>query len=82
MLRDASDPRRTLKLSDRAENLEAIELRLKDDILAEANRYAYHYPDLTPEYTYLKTRFGGLILTHNELGELPQQNDKHSYICE
>ncbi|CAL1716907.1 unnamed protein product [Somion occarium] len=49
VLRDASDPRRTLKLSDRAENLEAIELRLKDDILAEANR------------------FGGLILTHNEL---------------
>ncbi|KAI0925517.1 hypothetical protein AcV5_008233 [Taiwanofungus camphoratus] len=49
VLRDASEPRRTLKLSDRAENLEAIELRLKNDILVEANK------------------FGGLILTHNEL---------------
>ncbi|KZT01378.1 uncharacterized protein LAESUDRAFT_731226 [Laetiporus sulphureus 93-53] len=49
VLRDASEPRRTLKLSDRAENLEAIELRLKNDILVEANR------------------FGGLILTHNEV---------------
>ncbi|KAK7690552.1 hypothetical protein QCA50_005650 [Cerrena zonata] len=49
VLRDASEPKRTLKLSDRAENLEAIEMRLKNDILVEANR------------------FGGLILTHNEL---------------
>ncbi|KAH9928428.1 inositol hexakisphosphate-domain-containing protein [Amylocystis lapponica] len=49
VLRDASEPRRTLKLSDRAENLEAIELRLKDDILVESNK------------------FGGLILTHNEI---------------
>lgn len=38
VLRDASEPRRTLKLSDRAENLEAIEMRLKNDILAEANK--------------------------------------------
>ncbi|KAI0784287.1 inositol hexakisphosphate-domain-containing protein [Abortiporus biennis] len=51
VLRDASEPKRTLKLSDRAENLEAIENRLKNDILAEANR------------------FGGLVLTHNEVGE-------------
>lgn len=36
VLRDASEPRRTLKLSDRAENLEAIELRLKNDILSES----------------------------------------------
>ena len=36
VLRDASEPRRTLQLSDRAENLEAIELRLKNDILSEA----------------------------------------------
>ncbi len=36
VLRDASEPRRTLKLSDRAENLEEIERRLKADILAEA----------------------------------------------
>lgn len=49
VLRDASEPRRLLSLSDRAENLEAIELRLKNDILQEA------------------TRFGGLILTHNEI---------------
>ncbi|KAI0360175.1 hypothetical protein OH77DRAFT_1394828 [Trametes cingulata] len=39
VLRDASEPRRTLKLSDRAENLEDIERRLKSDILAEANKY-------------------------------------------
>lgn len=38
VLRDASEPKRTLKLSDRAENLEAIEMRLKNDILVEANR--------------------------------------------
>ncbi|KAJ7757743.1 inositol hexakisphosphate-domain-containing protein [Mycena maculata] len=39
VLRDASQPRRTLSLSDRAENLEAIETRMKNDILQEANRY-------------------------------------------
>ncbi|KAJ6507779.1 inositol hexakisphosphate-domain-containing protein [Mycena vitilis] len=49
VLRDASQPRRTLLLSDRAENLEEIENRMKNDILQEANRY------------------GGLILTHNEV---------------
>ncbi|KAG5721301.1 hypothetical protein E4T56_gene9565, partial [Termitomyces sp. T112] len=38
VLRDASEPRRTLSLSDRAENLEAIETRLKNDILQEAAR--------------------------------------------
>ncbi|KAJ7592850.1 inositol hexakisphosphate-domain-containing protein [Mycena floridula] len=49
VLRDASEPRRTLSLSDRAENLEAIENRMKQDILLEG------------------TRFGGLVLTHNEM---------------
>lgn len=39
VLRDASEPRRSLSLSDRAENLEAIENRLKNDILVEAARY-------------------------------------------
>ncbi|TFK28151.1 hypothetical protein FA15DRAFT_753712 [Coprinopsis marcescibilis] len=39
VLRDSSDPRRGLSLSDRAENLEAIENRLKNDILQEAVRY-------------------------------------------
>ncbi|KAF5327539.1 hypothetical protein D9619_004360 [Psilocybe cf. subviscida] len=39
VLRDASEPRRTLAMSDRAENLEAIENRLKNDILQEAARY-------------------------------------------
>ncbi|KAI0330242.1 hypothetical protein GY45DRAFT_1323965 [Cubamyces sp. BRFM 1775] len=38
VLRDAAEPRRTLKLSDRAENLEDIERRLKQDILAEASK--------------------------------------------
>lgn len=41
VLRDASEPRKTLALSDRAENLEAIELRLKNDILQEAARYVH-----------------------------------------
>ena len=36
VLRDAAEPRRALKLSDRAENLEEIERRLKNDILAES----------------------------------------------
>ncbi|KAG1804399.1 inositol hexakisphosphate-domain-containing protein [Suillus subaureus] len=49
VLRDSAEPRRTLSLSDRAENLEAIEERLKNDILQESAKY------------------GGLILTHNEL---------------
>ncbi|KAJ3760289.1 inositol hexakisphosphate-domain-containing protein [Lentinula raphanica] len=49
VLRDSAQPRRTLPMSDRAENLEAIELRLKNDILQEA------------------ARFGGLVLTHNEV---------------
>lgn len=39
VLRDASEPKRTLSISDRAENLEAIENRLKNDILQEAARY-------------------------------------------
>jgi Inositol hexakisphosphate len=52
VLRDASEPRRSLLLSDRAENLEAIETRLKNDILQEAGRY------------------GNVILTHNEVGEV------------
>lgn len=49
VLRDVSEPRKTLALSDRAENLEGIESRLKADILAEG------------------TKFGGLVLTHNEI---------------
>ena len=36
VLRDASDPTEALSLSDRAESLEAIESRLKTDIVAEA----------------------------------------------
>lgn len=39
VLRDSSMPRTALRLSDRAENLEAIEHRLKLDILAEAAKY-------------------------------------------
>ncbi|CCL99307.1 uncharacterized protein FIBRA_01323 [Fibroporia radiculosa] len=39
VLRDASEPRRALRLSDRAENLEAIEMRLKNDILTEASKF-------------------------------------------
>lgn len=36
VLRDAAEPRTTLYMSDRAENLEDIERRLKEDILQEA----------------------------------------------
>ncbi len=42
VLRDVAEPRRTLSLSDRAENLEAIELRLKHDILQEASRLIFN----------------------------------------
>ncbi|KAL5486072.1 hypothetical protein ACEPAI_7116 [Sanghuangporus weigelae] len=49
VLRDASEPRKSLPMSDRAENLEDIEKRLKNDILQES------------------VKFGGLILTHNEV---------------
>ncbi|KAF8492621.1 inositol hexakisphosphate-domain-containing protein [Russula emetica] len=49
VLRDSSEPRNTLHLSDRPENIEAIEQRLKNDILVEG------------------VRFGGLVLTHNEI---------------
>jgi hypothetical protein len=38
-LRDADEPRRTLALSDRTENLEQIEKRMKEDILLEAARF-------------------------------------------
>ena len=39
VLRDASEPRKTMHLSDRAENLEGIEERLKNDILQESLKY-------------------------------------------
>ncbi|KAH9915114.1 inositol hexakisphosphate-domain-containing protein [Fomitopsis serialis] len=55
VLRDASEPRRTLKLSDRAENLEAIEERLKPTSLSRQAK------------SIQRSRYGGLILTHNEI---------------
>ncbi|WFC98121.1 hypothetical protein MYAM1_000844 [Malassezia yamatoensis] len=39
VLREAHKPKESLNLSDRAENLESIEKRLKMDILAEAERW-------------------------------------------
>lgn len=39
VLRDVENPRRTLKISDRASNLEGIEDRLKEDICREAARH-------------------------------------------
>jgi len=71
VLRDSSEPRKTLPLSDRPDNLEAIEQRLKNDILAEGIRCGclirplYFINILCP----LLFRFGGLILTHNEIGK-------------
>jgi hypothetical protein len=38
VLRDGSAPKTTMALSDRAENLEGIERRMKDDILQESKR--------------------------------------------
>ncbi|KAI5118140.1 hypothetical protein M0805_001739 [Coniferiporia weirii] len=52
VLRDSSEPRKSLPMSGRAENLEDIEQRLKDDILQES------------------IKFGGLVLTHNEVATL------------
>lgn len=40
VLRDSANPRESLILTDRSENLEAIEKRLKADILTEAARCA------------------------------------------
>lgn len=48
VLRDAVNPKQNLQVADSAEILEAVEQRLKEDILSEASR------------------FGGLLLTHNE----------------
>lgn len=39
VLRDAATPLQTLALSDRSDNLEDIERRLKDNILEESKRY-------------------------------------------
>ncbi|KAM0753591.1 hypothetical protein T439DRAFT_322487 [Meredithblackwellia eburnea MCA 4105] len=39
VLRDASHPFKTYALSDRPENLEEIEIRLKQDIIKEANKF-------------------------------------------
>jgi hypothetical protein len=51
VLRDSSEPRNTLPLSDRAENLEAIEQRLKNDILAESIRYGRFAAPLNMRHT-------------------------------
>lgn len=71
VLRDSSEPRKTLPLSDRPENLEAIEQRLKNDILAEGVRYGYFsHAALTCMISVsMLSRFGGLVLTHNEIGK-------------
>lgn len=63
MLRDASEPRRTLVLSDRAENLEAIENRLKNDILQEALRYAINESSCT-EVIINKYQDMGVLFSH------------------
>lgn len=64
VLRDATEPRRVLKLSDRAENIEGIEQRLGADILAECVKYVTQPPTL---FDLTICRYGGLILTHNEV---------------
>ena len=70
VLRDASEPRKTLPLSDRPENLEAIELRLKNDILAEGMRCdCLMLLQICTILYPLPCRFGGLVLTHNEIGK-------------
>ena len=70
VLRDASEPRKTLPLSDRPVNLEAIEQRLKNDILAEGIRCGCLLsPLICAIFCHLLCRFGGLVLTHNEIGK-------------
>jgi len=70
VLRDASEPRRTLPLSDRAENLEAIEARLKNDILAESIRYHGLNQIVIRHFSNVHFfRYGGVLLTHNEIGK-------------
>lgn len=56
VLRDASEPRKTLHLSDRAENLEGIEIRLKNDILAEATKYTPLCSTLRIGSSYIQIR--------------------------
>jgi hypothetical protein len=75
VLRDSSEPRNTLHLSDRPENLEAIEQRLKNDILAEGVRCGcLMRPVICAILCPPLCRFGGLVLTHNEIG-------KESAVC-
>ena len=70
VLRDSSEPRNTLHLSDRPDNLEAIEQRLKNDILAEGVRCGcLMCPVICAVLCPLLSRFGGLVLTHNEIGK-------------
>lgn len=65
VLRDATDPKQNLQIADSAEILEAVEMRLKEDILREAARYVYIWNPVA--YLTLHS-FGGLVLTHNEQG--------------
>jgi Inositol hexakisphosphate len=70
VLRDSSEPRNTLHLSDRPDNLEAIEQRLKNDILAEGVRCGCLMGlVICAIFCPLLCRFGGLVLTHNEIGK-------------
>ncbi len=73
VLRDSSEPRNTLHLSDRPENIEAIEQRLKNDILAEGVRCGCLMRlmglVICTILCFLLCRFGGLLLTHNEIGK-------------
>jgi hypothetical protein len=52
VLRDGSVPKTTLALSDRAENLEGIEDRLKSDILKEAKKWVFNAKSL-PAFSLL-----------------------------
>ena len=71
VLRDWSAPTTTLSLSDRAENLEQVELKLKEDILRESRRSAFTIVVYTIGPLRVSDcffdRYGGLILTHDEL---------------
>ncbi|KAF9510295.1 hypothetical protein BS47DRAFT_1373349 [Hydnum rufescens UP504] len=81
VLRDASAPKEALSLSDRAENLEGIESRLKEDILTEAEKFGglilTHYEvdiqslsgddeGILPTWTAVDTRS---VLTSREVWE-------------
>jgi Inositol hexakisphosphate len=64
VLRDASAPKEALSLSDRAENLEGIESRLKEDILIEADKLRVASGSQCFSFQAISSRVGAFGITH------------------